>query len=132
MWRVIETEDYARQAKWYAKKKRREFDAVADNLNDFLAWLDAGNAPRPFAFGFLHDEPAGVIAIDQRGASTKVAATRLYLYAYVERETVYLLTIGDKRSQSDDVQHCKRIVELLNDSPDFGAIDANQDDDQEE
>jgi hypothetical protein len=127
MWRVIRTDDFIRQAKWYAKKRQRELAAVTENLTDFLTWLDAGHLPRPLAFGFLHDEPAGVIAIDQSGAPTKLAATRLYLHVYVERETVYLLTIGDKRSQNDDIQHCKRFVEIINANPDFGVTHADED-----
>lgn len=127
MWRIVQTEDFARQARWYGKKKGKEFAAVASNLNQFLEWLNSGHPVRPFAFGFLHDEPAGVIAIDQRGASTKLAATRLYLYAYVERETVYLLTIGDKRSQNQDVQDCKRTAEAIQADPSFGTGEENQD-----
>jgi hypothetical protein len=131
MWRVVETDDYARQSKWYSRKKRREFAAVVTNLGEFLQYLQHGNLPRPFAYGFLHDEPAGVIAIDQRGAPTKLAATRLYIYAYVERETVYLLTIGDKRTQSDDILFCKHLVDTINANPNFGIHNEDEPDEDE-
>jgi hypothetical protein len=132
MWLVIPSEDFARQAKWYAKKRRHEFDAVSANLDRLIELLRDGHDPARLNFGFIHHEPAGVIAVDQTGAGRKLAATRLYVYAYVERETVFLLTIGDKQSQGDDIRFCKQSVETINANPDFGVSDANQDDGREE
>jgi hypothetical protein len=129
MWKTIATDEYARKAKWYTKKKPAEYRAVVANLNAFVESLDEGDLVYPFKFGFMHDEPAGVIAIDERGAPRKVPATRLYLYAIVDRETIYLLTIGDKRSQSKDILFCRRSAEFIAANPDFGAEDGNQEQD---
>jgi len=121
MWKVLRTEEFERRQKKYAKKKKNELMAVLNNLDIFLASLQAGRKPRPFAYGFLHSEPGDVIAIDQKGAGSSLAATRLYLYAAVEAETLYLLTIGDKSSQSDDIANCKRWARQIKDTPDFGG-----------
>lgn len=58
---------------------------------------------------FVHKELDGMVAIDQRGAKIeqkmgKLKATRLYVYAAVIHQTVYLLGIGDKDSQKQDLQ----------------------------
>ena len=83
-------------------------------------------------YGFLHAEPSGVIAIDQTGG-VKLAATRLYVYLEVETETLYLLTLGDKSTQKDDIKDCKSFVKQIKDDPDDGGIEDhenNEDDDE--
>jgi hypothetical protein len=121
MWRILRTDVYDRQAKWYAKKKKNEFKAVLDNLDTLVKSLHSGKRPKPFAYGFLHEEPSDIIAIDQRGADAKVAATRLYVYPDIETDTLYLLTVGDKSSQGNDIQDCKRFVKQIKASPDCGG-----------
>lgn len=79
MWRLLHTDVYSRQSKWYGKKKKNELKAVLDNLDTLVKSLDSGKKPKPFAYGFLHLEPCDIIAIDERGAATKLAATRLYV-----------------------------------------------------
>jgi hypothetical protein len=58
---------------------------------------------------FVHTEADEMVALDQRGATVerkagKLKATRLYVYAVVLNKTVYLLGIGDKDSQKQDIQ----------------------------
>jgi hypothetical protein len=85
-------------------------------------FLDAnsGKKPKPLIYGFLHSEPSGVIAIDQTGGR-KVKATRLYVYPDVETETLYLLTLGDKSTQDDDIQDCRRFVKQIKADPHRGS-----------
>jgi hypothetical protein len=78
-----------------------------------VASLNAGSRPKPFCFGFLHSEPEDVIAIDQKGHGRNLAETRLYVYPDTESETLYLLTVGDKPSQGDDIENCKRFVHQI-------------------
>ena len=132
MWGILKTDEYDRRYKRYDKKKRRELIAVLNNLDIFLRSLNSGKKPKPLIYGFLHGEPSGVIAIDQTGADGKVAATRLYVYADAETETLYLLTLGDKSSQSDDVLNCKRFVKQINADPNFGGERDDGRDDEEE
>lgn len=44
----------------------------------------------------------------------KLQETRLYLYCIIENKILKLLKIGDKNTQSKDIQYCKNIVEQIN------------------
>jgi len=105
----METEQYKRRHKQYEKKKnkRPELAAVLNNLDIFLKSLNSGKKPKPFVYGFLHSEPVGIIAIDQKGSGVNIAETRLYVYPDTETETLYLVTLGDKSTQRDDIKDCK-------------------------
>ena len=85
---------------------------MLNNLDVFLKSLQSGKSPKPFVYGFLHSEPSGVISIDQTGGG-KLAATRLYVYPDVDTETLYLLTLGDKQTQPDDILDCKAFVKQI-------------------
>ncbi|NLX25719.1 MAG: hypothetical protein GXY61_07140 [Lentisphaerae bacterium] len=67
---------------------------------------------------FVHPEPEGMVAIDQRGAKVdrkkgKLKAVRLYVYATVINQTLYLLGIGDKDSQKQDIETCRAKVRQI-------------------
>jgi len=132
MWGILRTDEYSRRYKSYDKKKKNELKAVLNNLDIFLKALNSGKKPKPLLYGFLHGEPCDVIAIDQTGGP-KVAATRLYVYPDLQTETLYLLTLGDKATQHDDIQNCRRFVEQiktdLRGRPDNGD---DEDDEQDE
>jgi hypothetical protein len=49
---------------------------VLRNLAKFKLHLESGKPLRPLAYGFLHAEPMGIVAIDQSGGP-KMAETRL-------------------------------------------------------
>jgi hypothetical protein len=132
MWGILKTDEYERRYKRYDKKKSKELIAVLSNLDIFLMSLRSGRKPKPFAYGFLHVEPSDVIAIDQTGNEGKVSATRLYVYPDTETETLYLLTIGDKSSQKDDIQNCKRFVKQIKAEPNCGGTQADEQDDNED
>jgi hypothetical protein len=58
------------------------------------------------------------VAIDQRGAKIekkqgKLKATRLYVYATIINQTLYLLGIGDKDSQKQDIETCRSKVKQI-------------------
>lgn len=118
MWAFEPTDEYIRARKRYAKKRPNELAAVHDNLEAYKKYLDLGVNPLNAKFGFLHDERRGVFAVDQRTSNspsdrkkTKLAQTRFYFYPEVETKTIFLLTIGDKSSQQDDVRRCHEYVE---------------------
>jgi hypothetical protein len=113
MWQVSPEDDYCRCHKWYEKKRSRELKAVLTNLDTFLTALQSGAKVQQIKVGFLHPEPCGVLAIDQRGAKGSLAETRLYVFPDDDTETLHLLTIGDKNSQAADIQRCKEFVEGL-------------------
>jgi hypothetical protein len=113
MWELEATEEFGRRQKRYEKKHPRELVAVLDNLDTYFKAIQSGLRPRQINFGFVHLEPNGAIAIDQRGGGTNLAQTRLYVYANEDTCTLTLVTLGDKRSQTDDISVVKRFIAEL-------------------
>ena len=117
MWTYEPTNEYIRVRKRYAKKRPNELAVVHDNLAAYRTYLDLGTNPLNAKFGFLHDERQGVFAVDQKANNSpsnrkkvKLAQTRFYFYPETETKTIFLLTIGDKNSQQNDVRRCHEFV----------------------
>ena len=116
MWNVETTDEFERKHRQFEKKHQRELAAVLENLQQYLDALNEGGRAETIKFGFLHNEPKGVKAIDQKGGGNKLKQTRLYTYAYLDGETLYLITLGDKKSQPADIKLCASFVEKLRES----------------
>lgn len=84
--------------------------SVLVNLGTYFAALQHGVKPLQIRYGFMHTEPLGVIAIDQRGGGANLAQTRLYVYADADERVLHLITLGDKRSQKEDIKTCRSYV----------------------
>ena len=114
-WNMRAEDAYLRAAKWYSKKKLNEFIAVTANLDKYLAALQNVGNPLQITASFIHNEPDGIVALDQKGRKQKVKLqqTRLYIFPHLEEKTLYVLTIGDKRSQSNDINYCRKFVRKL-------------------
>jgi hypothetical protein len=112
MWETQNLEDYDRQHRWYSKKRKRELDATLENLKVFVLGLTNGGKVQHLmaAHRFLRKEGSGIIAVTQWGGGKNLAETRLYVYPDEDAQLLYLLTIGGKDDQSDDVQFCKQFV----------------------
>jgi len=112
MWKLRTTEAYESRLKRYAKKHRRELKAVLSNLDRFWGALNAGthSIQARKAFGFIHRESDGVVAIDQRGGGPNLAQARLYVYADDRECVLYLIALGDKATQKDDIRTCREFV----------------------
>jgi hypothetical protein len=110
MWSTRETEEYVRRLKFFAKKHRNELVAMLDNLDSYLKTLQSGINPKQIRLGFTHDETHGAIAIDQKGAKGKTTQTRLYIYPDPDTKPLYLITIGDKQSQREDNETCRKLI----------------------
>ena len=63
--------------------------------------------------GFLRSGPLGVIAIDQKGGYEALGETRLYVFPDEDEEVLHIITLGDKRSQADDIGLCREFVAEL-------------------
>jgi hypothetical protein len=100
MWKLADpTEEYERRRKRFEKKKRNQLLAVLDNLDTLMQGLKDGLKLEQVAtFGFVHREPCGVLAVDQKGGGAKLAQTRLYVYPDKESMTVHPIILGDKPS----------------------------------
>ncbi len=117
MWQITTTDDYIKSHRWYEKKRPRQLCAVLDNLDTFLRALNENGMKleQVRTLGFIHSEPRGVLAIDQKGGGdgTKIAQTRLYIFANAKTEVIHLLRIGDKESQKEDITISCNLVQML-------------------
>ena len=111
-WILSVTEKFEITNKWYEKKQPNELKAVLANLDMYVSTLNTVDNPLQIKAGFIHPEPHGVIAIDQKGGKQKVKLkqTRLYLFPEVEKKAVHLLIIGDKNSQAADIKYCNEFI----------------------
>ena len=98
--------------KRYAKKRPAELTAVQRNLQRYLDLLNAAPNSKAVQAGFLHREPAGVIAVDQKGGGANLAETRLYTLADDSAKVLHLIVIGDKGSQANDIQISREFAQL--------------------
>lgn len=104
MWKPFATGLYEHDSKKYSQKKPNELAAVERNLAKFVNILNAGTKPLQMAgLKFVHNERKGVYAIDESGYKIKTQVARLYVWCEEPTELVHLITIGDKHSQSDDI-----------------------------
>lgn len=113
MWNLEASDEYQRKHKWFEKKRPRELRAVLDNLDTYLKALCAGAKPAQIKFGFIHIEPNGILAIDQKGGGPNLAQTRLYVFPDTERRILHLFTLGGKATQAVDIQTCRGFVKEL-------------------
>jgi putative component of toxin-antitoxin plasmid stabilization module len=110
-WVLVHTAPFEQAAKWYQKKRKREYEAVLRNLGRYRDILDLGTKSLQMTLlGFVHDERKGVHALSEAGGGKGLQATRLYLYPDEETRTIHLITIGDKKSQPDDVKQAQAYV----------------------
>ena len=113
MWDVAPTTQFLRDQEWYKKKHPSEFAAVFHNLGRYLEQLNVAKNHRSVTAGYLHHEPSDVVAVDQKGAAGKLQQTRLYTFADPDSKTLHLITIGDKRTQRDDIKLSTGFVKSL-------------------
>ena len=113
MWITEPTTQWQKDAKYYERKHPTELAAVLRNLKRYLLLLETAPNPRALQAGFLHPEPKGIIAIDQKGGGGNLQETRLYTYALESKKVIYLITIGNKNEQSGDIELSKHFVESI-------------------
>ena len=110
MWEIEKATGFENRFKKFSRKHENEASAALSNLQTFVDGLNKTNKTQiANQLPFIHTEPEGMVAIDERGAKLdrkkgKLKATRLYVYAAVVTQTVYLLGIGDKDSQKQDIE----------------------------
>lgn len=115
LWEIKRTRKFETKYKRYEKKRHDELQAVMVNLDRYVRALQLGTPIQQIKAGFIHKEPKGIKALDQKGGGRKVKLqeTRLYIFPYMDEKTIYLLTIGNKNSQDNDIQFCKKQVEKI-------------------
>lgn len=112
-WTIEKIDGFERSAKPWLKRYRRELLQTLENLDSLVGALRAGALTQQArqAYGFIHSEPDGIIAIDQKGAGPHTKESRLYVWIDGIEQTVFVLRIGDKRSQQGDIAYCRKWLE---------------------
>ena len=113
-WVLLPHSSYLRDLRWYRKKRPVELAAVHRNLERYMLLLARSPSARLVQAGFLHPEPHGMVAVDQRGGVGRLQETRLYCYAQADLRTLHLLGIGDKSSQPADIARLSPVARSLN------------------
>lgn len=118
-WVFQATARFERDRVHYEKKHPRELDACLRNtLLRYLPMLKAAPNPRAIHAGFLHPEPGGVVAVDQKGGGGNLRETRLYTFAEKSTRILHLLLLGDKSTQRRDLAHVRQWLDHhLNELP---------------
>ncbi len=80
-WTLETTDKFERVFKRYEKKDPKILEAILVNLDKYLYALEEHGTPQKITAGFIHSEPLGVKAIDQKGGKEKLKETRLYIYS---------------------------------------------------
>ena len=111
MWQLETTTQWERDSKHYQKKHPSELAAVLRNLERYLSLLNTTANPKCAQAGFLHPEPAGVVAVAQNGGGGNLQETRLYTYPDAASKLLYLITIGNKSEQPADIEFAKDFVQ---------------------
>jgi len=111
MWKLQPTDTFERKVKKWPKKHHRELAAMVANMQTVFDSLRRGAILESIHFGFMHNEPGGVIGIDQKGGGTGLKESRLYIFIDKPRKTLHVITVGDKNSQSDDISYAKAFAD---------------------
>lgn len=106
MWTLEYQGTLEKELKPFAKKHQQAISNVLKNLQVFQAALNEGAQPGGIRRAFVHPEPGGVIALDQKGKGKGLKQFRLYVYPDTEYNTLYVLRFGDKQSQQADLADC--------------------------
>lgn len=114
-WTIKESADYAKAKRGFAKACRPEVNAVIANIATIIRALDAGSKVEQIKKenGFVHGEyPLDIISIDQtgHGKKSKPKALRAYVWASMSEKVLYVMILGDKSEQENDVRTCVATV----------------------
>lgn len=115
-WTIELHEVFKKRVAKVHKKHGREVQNMLLNLDQYVKALQTGARPLNIRPGYIHIEQAGVVAIDQRGKGKGLKQFRLYVYPDEDSKTLHVLTVGDKKSQPNDVKAVSAFVKRLRSS----------------
>lgn len=116
-WQIEPTSGFTVASEWYSKKRPRELVAVLNNLSRYLAQLNNAKNANCVHAGYIHNEPKGVKAVDQSAGGPALQETRLYVYPDDAKNVLYLITIGNKNEQADDIKLASKFAESIKAHP---------------
>ena len=112
-WKLVRTDLFDRRAAEYNKNHKPQLKAVLSNLERYTDYIQTAPFARLMSAHFIHPEGRGLVALTEKGYKPKQPPTRLYVYPQQNSKTLYLITIGDKRSQKQDIKDCYRFIDSL-------------------
>jgi len=98
--------------KKFAGKHAREYASLFANLDKIMGLLAAGQKPGSFQVGFFRSEREGVYRIGQTGVPS-AKESRLYVYPDEQNRIMYVLNIGTKEGQAEDINEAHRTARSL-------------------
>ncbi len=112
-WKIEKSHFFEARFKRFQKKNINEAKAILNNLDTYFNTLAGGVNPLNIKSGFIHNEPGGIKAIDQKGGKGKLKQSRLYVYPDTNSEKLHIISIGDKTKQGKDIQECRDYIKPL-------------------
>ena len=116
MWSKELHDGVEKRHKQFEKKWLHELTNVMRNLQELVVALENGVRPEQLkGLRFVHSEPAGVLAIDQKGPGkrAKLVEFRLYVYPDETDQVLHIIGLGDKTTQPDDIKQSTEFVKGL-------------------
>jgi hypothetical protein len=109
----------------FAKKHPREYESLFANLDKVFKVLSSGHKLNTFKFGFFRSEGEGVYRIGQTAVRSS-QESRLYIFPDETSKTIYMLGIGGKNGQSEDIQQAKELRRSINKSAEIKDAETKQ------
>ena len=96
----------------FAAAHEREYVSLFTNLDRIIRHLNGGAKIGSFQIGFFRSEGGGVWRIGQT-AVAHAKESRLYIFPDQETRTIYILTVGLKDRQTEDINSAKSITSII-------------------
>src|SRR5688572_16924829 len=96
----------------FAADHPREYASLFANLDKIMGLLKSGNKVGGFNVNFFRSEGGGVYRIGQTGVPS-AKESRLYLYPDNDTRVMYIIDIGTKDAQQEDINKAKEAVERI-------------------
>jgi hypothetical protein len=112
-WILLKSAFFDNRFKRFEKKHLKEAEAVLNNLDTYFKTLESGVNPVNVNAGFIHHEPEGIKAIDQKGGKGQLMQTRLYIYPDAATMILHVISIGTKVDQKSDIKECQDYIRPL-------------------
>ena len=113
MWVIQKSPFFEARFKRFQKKHPEEAKAVLNNLDSYFKALCVGANPVNIQVGFIHHEPEGIKALDQKGWKGNLMQSRIYIFPETEAKIVHVISIGTKPDQGSDISECKDYIRPL-------------------
>ncbi len=106
--------EFATKSKFkkFYKKHKAEYSSCFANLSKVKSLLDSGYKLKSFKLGFFRSEGGKLYRVGQSGIVGSKEA-RLYVYLYEYKQTIYVISIGTKESQQQDIKNAKKMIKEI-------------------